>query len=170
LSWRWAHDAARGSVSASGPPADPRTVAAAADGDDGIIPPKTRHNEIDMLTDSFPFLLPRHIERGLASRLRSLADDLERIRSGEAPTSAELERAPLIKNWRPVLTPLGLRLTGFVYNHPLFGTRPTIISQLWAADADGRWVRTLSRLYRLGRSAEPKSMVKGARDGGHDDV
>jgi hypothetical protein len=26
-----------------------------------------------------------------------------------------------------------------------------LISQLWAADSNGRWVRTLSRFYRLGK-------------------
>jgi Family of unknown function (DUF6634) len=113
-------------------------------------------NEFDMLTELFPFLLPCHIERGLPSRLRRLADDLEKLRSGGEPTSAELASAPLIEDWRVVLTPMGLRMDGFVSNHPLLGTRHTLISQLWAADADGRWVRTLSRFYRLGESSDPK--------------
>jgi hypothetical protein len=39
-----------------------------------------------MLTDNFRFLLPRHIEPDLAAKLRALADDLERIASGTAPT------------------------------------------------------------------------------------
>lgn len=108
-----------------------------------------------MLTDSFPFLLPRHIERGLPSNLRRLADDLERICSGEAPTGAELANAPLIENWSVVLTPMGLRMDGFVSDHPLIGAGHTLISQLWASDANGRWVRTLSRFYRLGWSADP---------------
>ncbi|SDO49601.1 DUF6634 family protein [Afipia sp. GAS231] len=107
-----------------------------------------------MLTENFPFLLPCHIERGLPARLCRLADDLEKIRDGGAPTDVELARAPLIQDWQVVLTPLGLRMAGLVSNHPRLGTRPALISQIWAADPDGRWVRTLSRFYRLGRSVE----------------
>jgi hypothetical protein len=107
-----------------------------------------------MLTELFPFLLPHHIERGLPARLCCLADDLERIRGGDGPTDAELARAPLIEDWQVVLTPLGLRMAGLVSDHPRLGTRQALISQIWAADADGLWVRTLSRFYRLGSSAE----------------
>jgi hypothetical protein len=104
-----------------------------------------------MLTDKFRFLAPRNIEPGIADRLRSLAHDLERIRNGSAPTAAELAQAPLLDRWRATVTPLGLRLSGNVSGHPrLFGTT-TLISQLWAADSDDRWVRTLSRFYRLAR-------------------
>lgn len=108
-----------------------------------------------MLTELFPFLLPCRIERGLPARLCGLADDLERIRGGAAPTDAELARAPLIQDWQLVLTPLGLRMAGLVSDHPRLGTRKALISQIWAADAENRWVRTLSRFYRLGRAAMP---------------
>jgi len=107
-----------------------------------------------MLTEVFPFLLPTNIENDLPSKMRRLGDDLDRLRSGIGPTGAELAGAPLIEDWHAVLTPMGLRLTGFVSGHPGFSDRSTIISQLWAADASGRWVRTLSRFYRLGRIAD----------------
>jgi hypothetical protein len=106
-----------------------------------------------MLSDAFPFLLPSNIKSDLPGKVRRLGDDLERIRSGAGPTDAEIAAAPLIEEWYAVLTPTGLRLAGVVSRHPLFGNGTTVISQVWAADAGGRWVRTISRFYRLGRAA-----------------
>ncbi|MBR1133285.1 DUF6634 family protein [Bradyrhizobium iriomotense] len=103
-----------------------------------------------MLTDDFPFLLPCHIEPELAAKLRTLADDLERIRVGHAPVAFDLAEAPLIVDWHPVISPLGLRLMGFVAGHPRVGNTHAMTSQVWAAGRDGAWIRTLSRFYRLG--------------------
>jgi len=103
-----------------------------------------------MLTKNFPFLLPGNVGNAIPATLRRLADDLDRLRAGTAPSAEELANAPLIVDWRCVLTPVGLSLAGFVAGHPLLGNRPARTSQLWAADADGRWVRTLTRYYRLG--------------------
>jgi hypothetical protein len=103
-----------------------------------------------MITENFRFLLPRYIEPDLAAKLRVLADDLDRIRAGRAPTKAELAKAPLIVDWRLVLSPVGLRLMGFVAGHPRLGNTHAMTSQVWAAGADGAWIRTLSRFYRLG--------------------
>jgi hypothetical protein len=103
-----------------------------------------------MLTTAFPFLLPRLLERELSGRLRKLADDLDRIRDGACPSSEELARAPLIADWRVVLSPLGVRLMGFVAGHPRLRDGEVMTSQIWAADPEGVWVRTLSRFYRLG--------------------
>jgi hypothetical protein len=66
------------------------------------------------------------------------------------PADAKLASAPLLVDWRCVLTPVGLRLAGFVAGHPLLGNRAAMTSQVWVASADGRWIRTLSRYYRLG--------------------
>ena len=107
-----------------------------------------------MLTKNFPFLLPCNVGTAIPATLRHLADELDRIRAGTAPTSEELASAPLIVDWRCVLTPVGLSLAGFVAGHPLLGTRPAQTSQLWAADSGGRWVRTLTRYYKLGISAD----------------
>jgi hypothetical protein len=103
-----------------------------------------------MLTTDFPFLLPCHIEAAMPARLRDLAADLDRIRSGKGPTEAELASAPLIVGWQSALTPVGLRLIGFVAGHPRLGKTGAMTSQIWAADAEGTWIRTLSRFYRLG--------------------
>ncbi|WMT76479.1 DUF6634 family protein [Bradyrhizobium sp. Ash2021] len=105
-----------------------------------------------MLTKNFPFLLPCNTGITIPATLRRLADDLDRIRAGTGPTAEEFASAPLIVDWRCVLTPVGLSLSGFVAGHPLLGNRPARTSQLWAADASGRWVRTLTRYYRLGIS------------------
>jgi hypothetical protein len=110
---------------------------------------------IQMLAEVFPFLLPHNIERDLPARLRSLAGDLEEIRRGDDPCADVLADAPLIVDWHATLTPLGLRLTGFVAGHPLLGNRPAMTSQVWVADAAGRWIRTLNRFYKLGIPAGP---------------
>jgi hypothetical protein len=103
-----------------------------------------------MLTNDFPFLLPRHVEPDLAAKLRVLADDLERIAACAAPTEAELGNSPLLLDWSCVVSVAGLRLVGHVTGHPRLGDTYAMTSQLWAAGSDGTWIRTLSRFYRLG--------------------
>jgi hypothetical protein len=119
-----------------------------------------------MLTDDFPFLLPSNVGGDLPARLRNLADDLVRIGTGAGPGADELANAPLITGWRTLLSPLGLRLLGSVTDHPLLGDRAAMTSQVWAADADGRWIRTLTRFYRLGAASrthteKPQSDFEG---------
>jgi hypothetical protein len=106
-----------------------------------------------MLTDNHPFLLPDHIGKELTAKLRTLADDLDRIRVGQAPNDREYREAPLIGGWRTIFDPTGLRLTGQVLDHPRIRAGVAMTSQLWAADPSGLWVRTLSRFYRLGAPA-----------------
>jgi hypothetical protein len=115
-----------------------------------------------MLTTDFPFLLPGHIEAAMPAKLRRLAADLERIRSGDGPTEAELASAPIIVGWHSALTPVGLRLVGSVTGHPRLGNTAAMTSQLWAADAGGTWIRALSRFYRLG--APFRRQTAGQRD------
>jgi hypothetical protein len=103
-----------------------------------------------MLTKDFPFLLPRNVGGTLPAALRRLGDDLDRVHAGSGPAAVELANAPLIVDWRCVLTPVGLRLEGFVAGHPLNRNGPVLTSQLWAADPGGAWIRTMSRFYRLG--------------------
>jgi hypothetical protein len=121
-----------------------------------------------MLTEVFPFLLPRNIEHDLSARLRSLAADLDEIRRGAAPGADVLADSPLIVEWHAALTPLGLRLVGFVAGHPLVGNRPAMTSQVWVVDPAGKWVRTLNRFYKLGIPADANSLERlrsaGRRD------
>ena len=120
--------------------------------------------ETDMLTDNFPFLLARHLEPDLAAKLRMLADDLERIAAGTAPTAAELAEAPVMLEWRCALSPVGLRLIGRVSGHPRLGDTDAMTSQLWAAASDGTWIRTLSRFYRLAEPYRDDDPDAGASD------
>jgi len=95
-------------------------------------------------------LSPQAITPELTSKLRRLADDLDRIAAGMAPSAAELSRAPLLVDWCLALGLSGLSLTGFVAGHPLLGRKQIITSPVWTLDPDLRWARTLSRFYRLG--------------------
>lgn len=95
-------------------------------------------------------LAPNAVTPDLTARLRHLADDLDRIAGGAAPTAADLAHAPLLVDWRMLLTWHGLSLAGFVAGHPLLGTKTIATSPLWVLDLKLRWARTLSRFYRLG--------------------
>lgn len=101
----------------------------------------------------FAMFRPDAITSDLTVRLRRLADDLDRIAARAAPTAAELGSAPLLVDWRGVLTLSGLSLTGFVAGHPLLGRRNIITSPVWTIDPDLSWARTLSRFYQLGLPA-----------------
>jgi hypothetical protein len=87
--------------------------------------------------------------------LRRLADDIERIQRGDAPTAAELETAPLLSGWmiEPALTAC---LSGAVFGHPRLGSRSFIrTSAVHILSRDGTWARTYSRFYRLSDPALP---------------
>ena len=77
------------------------------------------------------------------------------------PDADELQAAPLIDLWQPILTPTDeLCLTGRVTQHPLLGPGPRWIatSQLILLDQGGSWCRTASRFYRLGRLSEVRGI------------
>jgi hypothetical protein len=95
-------------------------------------------------------LYPEALTPELMACLRRLADDLDRIAVGRAPTAADLNTAPLLVDWRMALTWNGLCLTGFAAGHPLLGSKQIVTSHLWALDPDRQWARTFSRFYRLG--------------------
>lgn len=111
-----------------------------------------------MLTQLYPFLDPIHINADLVRRLRMLADDVARLQQTRSVSAALLQSAPLIDEWLIAQTPAGLQLIGDISGHPRFGDRMAVTSPLWFADPDGRWVRTLSRFYRIGVPADPDTM------------
>jgi hypothetical protein len=123
-----------------------------------------------MLTTAFPFLLPHHLERDLPAKLRTLADDLDNLRCGTGPTTSDIATAPLLVDWHGAITATGLRLAGFAAGYPRLGNRPVLTSQIWAADADGRWVRTLSRYYRLGIPAGAHLLASQDESADNDDA
>lgn len=115
-----------------------------------------------MLTQYFPFLDPRHATPAITARLQSLAEDAARFESDAAFVPELLHSAPIIDNYVPVVHPLGLLLAGDVEGHPQFWSRSIRTSQVWFADPHGRWVRTLSRFYRLGRPG-PRDLWPSAK-------
>jgi hypothetical protein len=108
-----------------------------------------------MLTQLFPFLDPRQNPGDLARRLRALADDCNRLALGHPVPPAILQKAPLLEDWIPAVTPEGVRLIGRATGHPTHGDRKVMTTPLWFAAPDGAWARTLSRFYRLGPPADP---------------
>jgi hypothetical protein len=125
-----------------------------------------------MLIRAFPFLDPRRITSGVSERLQSLAADCALLERDAAFVSARLRTAPILDRYSPMLSPLGLQLVGDVTGHPRLGSRRIVTSQVWFADPENRWVRTLSRFYRLGRAAEngPGSSLSAFRpDADNDD-
>ena len=111
-----------------------------------------------MLTKTFPFLDYRKITPDIAARLQILAEDSARLAQDATFVAARLRTAPVLDLYVPLVTPIGLHLVGQVTGHPRLGSRTIVTSQLWFADPDGMWVRTLSRFYGLGRPSD--------RDGG----
>jgi hypothetical protein len=107
-----------------------------------------------MLTRLFPFLDPGQNPGDLARRLPAVADDCNRLALGHPVPPAILQKAPLLEDWIPAVTPEGLRLIGRVTGHPIHGDRRVMTTPLWFADPDGAWIRTLSRFYRLGPPAD----------------
>ena len=86
----------------------------------------------------------------VTGRLRRLADDLDRIAAGTAPTQMDLKTAPLLVDWQLTTRLTGICLAGFVAGHPLLDNRRIVTSHVWALDPGYRWARTLSRFYKLG--------------------
>ena len=95
-------------------------------------------------------LAPDAVTPALTAKLRSLAHDLDRIAIAAAPMAAELAKAPLLVDWRIVLTLSGLVLSGFAAGHPRLGARSN--RHLATVGARSRAVlgAQLSRFYRLG--------------------
>jgi hypothetical protein len=124
-----------------------------------------------MLTRNFPFLHPVSLEAELPSKLHRLADDIEMLRQRGQPHAEDLHVAPHLDQWTMVMTPLGLRLTGIVSGHPELGDRRIMTSALWVADPTARWIRTLSRYYRLGEPSELEAIqevLRASRRDGED--
>lgn len=107
-----------------------------------------------MLTTAFPFLDYRRITPDFVERLQMLADDCARLAHDSSFVADRLRNAPVLDLYVPLVTPVGLHLVGHVSGHPRLGSRKIVTSQLWFADPDGMWARTLSRFYLLGRPGD----------------
>lgn len=114
-----------------------------------------------MLTRQFPFLDPARLSVDFAEQLRAFAQDCAGLMRDPSMMSERLRTAPTLDRYVPLVTPIGLHLVGQLADHSRGNTAPIVTSQLWFADLEGSWVRTLTHLYRLGRPAGP---------GGHDRI
>lgn len=87
----------------------------------------------------------------VAQKYRRLADDLERIASGEHPGEEELPDAPLLMEWQVHLEPAP-HLEGIVLGHPWIPDGQICrTSELLTFDPIAGYARTLSRFYRLNK-------------------
>jgi hypothetical protein len=89
----------------------------------------------------------RSLNMRKAKKVQELAKDMAFYAEGGIPSEAALEAAPLLLTWRPSVRQ-ALCLEGVCSRHPNLGDAPIVTSEIWWMSDD--WVRTTSRLYRLG--------------------
>lgn len=85
-----------------------------------------------------------------ADRLTALGRDLRSIAESGAPTSAELDRAPILDQWQFSQRSM-TSLVGTVVGHPRLPDGPVRTTEIWAISTTQGWARSLSRFYALGR-------------------
>ena len=86
-----------------------------------------------------------------ASYLRQLADDLDLIASGAAPTEEDLAAAPVLNRWRPEMSARGhAAVGGIVSGDELYEDGEFVHIEIVAADPECTWIRSLLGWYRLG--------------------
>lgn len=87
------------------------------------------------------------------TRLQLLVNDLKDLRDGKQPSQSTLDQSPLFDNWCETSRPVPC-FEGAFLGHPLIQDgQYGITSQIYYVDPDYRYVRTLSRYYRLGTHA-----------------
>lgn len=100
-----------------------------------------------------PYFIPgarRGNELDDLATLEQLVADLASYARGDGPSEKDLARAPLMRDWVTVRDHAAFRFRGEVSGHPRIGPGPGVTSRLCAVDTEQRWVRTYSRLWRLG--------------------
>jgi hypothetical protein len=99
-----------------------------------------------------------------AKYMRALADDLDRIAAGGAPTAAELAAAPVIDRWRPELSEHDEpAVSGIVSGDRFHADGERLRLEIVAADPDLAWIRALLGFYRVG---VPESEFQASGCGG----
>ena len=97
--------------------------------------------------------------RGEKNAMVQLKRDFESYLKGEEPSLLELDRAPVLENWRAFFVHAArgadpndilLVLVGSVAGHPQHpdGTRIHTSQLIWL-DRNRKWARTWNRVYRL---------------------
>lgn len=86
---------------------------------------------------------------------RPLADSLDAAARKGGPGCAPLRPAPELRLYQLSARPIEV-LTGCCTAHPTLREGPTMTSEVYLVDPLQRWVRTLSRFYRLGEPAHDR--------------
>ncbi|WP_152048508.1 DUF6634 family protein [Aureimonas psammosilenae] len=89
--------------------------------------------------------------------LERLLADLRTYAAGQGPSSDDLEAAPLVDAWITVPDRTSIPIGGMVSSHPILPDRAAVTSRVFAMDHERRWIRTYSRLWRLGAPRPPSS-------------
>lgn len=93
----------------------------------------------------------------LVDKLALLRTDLRNLDRGQLPSAAALANAPYMTNWR-VMLDLRACLYGDVTGHPILSDGRHVMTSELIVDARSLgWMRTASRLYRLGRPMSPEA-------------
>jgi hypothetical protein len=92
--------------------------------------------------------------------------DFKSYLHGEEPSESVLSNAPRLQEWSVAApsAPAGHRMTlvGLVTGHPYQPDGRTIeTSELVWLDRKGRWARTMSRIYALGKSTGTEIPIEG---------
>jgi hypothetical protein len=90
------------------------------------------------------------------SKLRTLADDLERLAAGISPSAADLADAPQIDAYEFIARSVPA-IYGLNDGHPRLSSPTLTTTQLWVLNERDGWARTYSRYYRLGQSLKDAS-------------
>jgi len=103
-----------------------------------------------------------------------LKRDFESYLEGEEPSLLELNRAPVLENWRAVFVHVArgddpkdmllLVLLGSVASHPHHSNGTRIhTSQLTWLDRNRKWARTWNRVYRLGTRGKDEADTRAVK-------
>ncbi|MDT3684960.1 MAG: hypothetical protein RO009_07955 [Pseudorhodoplanes sp.] len=110
-------------------------------------------------------ILERRTPEGRTHRERfcEAQKTINMLAQGWRPSASELQHAPNLSAWQPVMLPIGdIILLGFVTGHPYIRDgKFCSTSPLIAYDAQlAEWARTVSRWYRLGAPSRlPKTFI-----------
>lgn len=94
--------------------------------------------------------------------LSKVAEDLREILEGSRPTRVELLAAPILRDYGFIAHPVPVAL-GHCIGHPVLRDGHVTTSQVYMIDPELRWIRTLSRFYRLEAPLVPPGTGRGSR-------
>ena len=104
------------------------------------------------LSPNARFAVKRDIDR-----LAGASHFLSELLAGRGPTQDALEAAPFLQAWMNGAIPAPVYM-GRVSGHPaILNGAVAVTSPIIVSAEEQRWIRTLSRLYRLGDPIQPNA-------------